>query len=156
MQIYNMQRLGLSVRLVHIYFIQNSQGTLCNHLHVRDVRYLVSLCSTSCGRRRWRQTGDITSCWGQSSRNRPAASWSAVIAITTLTQPRTHTCANIHNNTIVSSKLSVRLVYWHNFEALCIFVCLCDMSLSWSHFLYAFLGTSYLVCFIVVCVCVRI
>lgn len=120
---------------------------LMDHLPGR----LVSLHWVSCVRRRWRQTGDITSSWGQSCRNRQGASRSAVIVITTLTQPRTHTYANTHSNTIVSSKLSVWLVYWHNFEALCIFVCLCDMSLSWSHFLYAFLGTSYLVSFIVVC-----
>lgn len=64
-------------------------------------------------------------------------------------QEHAHRHTNTLDSTIVSSTLSIRLVYWHNFEALCISVCLC-VSFSWSHFLDPFLSASYLVSFIVV------
>lgn len=83
----------------------------------------------------WEQTGDITSCWGQSHRNGPGACTSAVIVITTLTTAknthlRTQTHRTVyrhaHNNTIVSSEISVSWVCWHNPETLYISVCLWD------------------------------
>lgn len=57
-----------------------------------DRQARIPFCSISCVRRRREQTADITSCWGQSHRNRPGASRSAVMAITTLsTAKNTHT-----------------------------------------------------------------
>lgn len=59
----------------------------------------------------------------------------------------THIHTQTHNGTIVSSELSISSVYWHNFEALYISVCL---GVLFSIPL-PFLSSSYLVSFNIVC-----
>lgn len=117
-----------------------------------DRQASILLRSISCVRRERAQTSDITSCWGQSHRNRPGASRSAVIAITTPTTAKnTHIRTQTHfDDTIVSPKLSISWVYWHNFWSIVHFCLSVWMCFSWSHFLDPFLSTSYLVSFIVV------